>query len=315
MVNGRRRFAAPPVPVCGGYKMLNRRKRRLLRFPDISPGAVSLARSSSQAKALAPRLRFILLICCIAVLVLSASMLIWHYAAGASEEAAFRKLAAVAAGSTQTPANPAIFSDADGPSSIPEAPAMLEQYSALYKQNADIAGWVRIDGTTIDYPVMYTGDNFYLSHGFDKEESKSGVPFIDKRCSVKPTGTNTIVYGHHMKNGTMFAGLMGYEDEDYYKGHTVIHFDTLYEQQEYEIIAVFKSQIYRKSDTAFKHYNFLSAGNEAEFDAYMKGIKALALYDTGITASYGDALLTLVTCAYHTENGQLVVVAKRVSSS
>ena len=188
---------------------------------------------------------------------------------------------------------------------------MLEQYRALYKQNSDMAGWVRIDGTTIDYPVMHTGDDFYLSHGFDKEKSKSGVPFIDKRCSVEPMGTNTIIYGHHMKNGTMFAGLEKYEDEAYYKEHPVIRFDTLYEQHEYEIIAVFESQIYRKSDSIFQHYNFLNAESKDEFDEYIKGIKALALYNTGITASYGDALLTLVTCTYHTQNGQFVVVARK----
>ncbi len=128
-------------------------------------------------------------------------------------------------------------------------------------------------------------------------------------------GTNTIIYGHHMKNGTMFAGLEKYKDEDYYREHPVIHFDTLYEQQEYEIIAVFKSQIYRKSDKVFKHYTFLNAESKAAFNAYITGVKALALYDTGITASYGDALLTLVTCAYHTENGQVVVVARKQAFS
>ena len=86
----------------------------------------------------------------------------------------------------------------------------------------------------------------------------------------------------------------------------------MYEQHEYEIIAVFESQIYRKSDSIFQHFNFLNAKGKDEFDEYIKGIKALALYDTGVTASYGDALLTLVTCTYHTENGQFVVVARQV---
>ena len=239
-------------------------------------------------------------------------MLIRYYASGASEEAAFKKLAAVAASSAEMPVNPPVLSNTDEPSPTPEAPVILEQYRELYKQNSDMAGWVRIDGTTIDYPVMYTGDDFYLSHGFDKEDAKTGVPFIDKRCSIGPMGTNTIIYGHHMKNGTMFAGLEKYRSESYYREHSVISFDTLYEHQEYEIIAVFESQIYRKSDTIFKHYNFLNAENKTEFDEYIKGIKALALYDTGVTASYGDALLTLVTCTYHTENGQFVVVARQV---
>jgi sortase B len=116
-----------------------------------------------------------------------------------------------------------------------------------------------------------------------------------------------------MKNGTMFAGLESYEDEEFYKAHPTIHFDTLYEQREYEIIAVFKSQIYRKSDTVFKHYNFLNAEDAAAYDEYIANIKALSLYDTGVTAAYRDELITLATCAYHTENGQFVVVAKRIS--
>lgn len=262
-------------------------------------------------KTLIPRLRVTLLICFAAVFVLSAVMLIQYYAVGASEEAAFKKLAAIAAGNAETPAVSPVLSNTDEPSSTPQTPVMLEEYMALFAQNSDMVGWISIDGTNINYPVMCTGDDFYLSHGFDKEKSKSGVPFIDKRCSVEPMGTNTIIYGHHMKNGTMFAGLERYEDEEYYKEHPVIHFDTLYEQHEYEIIAVFESQIYRKSDSNFQHYNFLNAESKDEFDEYIKGIKALALYDTAITASYGDALLTLVTCTYHTQNGQFVVVARK----
>ena len=113
-----------------------------------------------------------------------------------------------------------------------------------------------------------------------------------------------------MKNGTMFAGLENYKDKNYYKEHSAIRFNTIYSQQEYEIIAVFESQTYRKSDTVFKHYNFLNAASEADFDEYIANIKALALYDTGVTVSYGDMLLTLITCAYHTENGPFAVVAR-----
>lgn len=177
-------------------------------------------------------------------------------------------------------------------------------------QNTDMIGWISIEDTKIDYPVMFTADDFYLSHGFDKGESKSGVPFIDKRCAIGPFDTNTIIYGHHMKNGTMFAGSESYEHEDFYKVHPTICFDTLYEKREYEIIAVFKSQIFIKSDTVFKHYNFLNAEDAAAYNEYIANIKALSLYDTGVTAAYGDEVITLATCAYHTENGQFVVVAK-----
>ena len=293
--------------------MRNRRRRTLL-FPDNPMEAASrvgYSRLRSVGKALGPHLHFSLYICFIAVFVLSATMLIRHYAAGASDELALEKLKAVAASSTHMPETAPVASDTDQPSPTPITPVIMDRYRELYQQNDDIVGWIRIDGTKIDYPVMYTGDDFYLSHGFDKEDSRSGVPFIDKRCSVRPMGTNTIIYGHHMKNVTMFAGLAKYRKRSFYKEHPIIHLDTLYEQQEYEIIAVFESQIFRKSDTIFKHYNFIDAGSEDDFKEYINGIKALALYDTGVTASYGDTLLTLVTCAYHTENGQFVVVAKR----
>ncbi len=295
-----------------------RRTRAPLRLPDHSPGVTSQAghsRPSSAGKALFPRLRLVLLICLSAAFVFSVTMLIRHYASGAREELALKKLTTLVASHTQTPMASAVPGNVVEPAPTPKAPVIMDRYRELYQQNPDMVGWIRIAGTKIDYPVMYTGDDFYLSHGFDKKASRSGVPFIDKRCSVWPMGTNTILYGHHMKNGTMFAGLEKYKSEKYYKEHPVIQLDTLYEQQEYEIVAVFESQIFRKSETVFKHYNFLHAASEAEFNEYISGIRVLALYDTGVAAFYGDSLLTLVTCAYHTENGQFVVVARKRATS
>lgn len=262
---------------------------------------------------------FALLIFSCAVFILSATMLMLHYGQAFREERALKRLAALVADNTALPPSPD-GSTPELPATTPipvqafQKPVILEQYRELHEQNPDMVGWIKIDGTVIDYPVMHTSDDFYLSHGFDKAESKSGVPFIDKRCTVEPFGTNTIIYGHHMKNGTMFAGLENYEDEDYYKEHPTIRFDTLYTQQEYEIITVFKSQIYRKSDSVFKHYDFLNAEDAAAYNEYIANIKALSLYDTGVTATYGDELITLVTCAYHTENGQFVVVAKMIKT-
>lgn len=262
------------------------------------------------------RLPLLPLIPLILVFLLSAAMLARHYIRAAEERRQLAELAELAApvASPQSTPSPAPKSPAT-PVPVPSQPVILSRYQALHEQNPDMAGWIRIEGTIIDYPVMYTpGDGeFYLNHGFDKQESKSGVPFIDARCTIDPFGTNTIIYGHHMKNGTMFAGLMKYEDEEFYRAHPTVRFDTLYAEQEYAIIAVFRSKIYYQTDTVFKHYNFLNAESEADFDEYIANIKTLALYDTGVTAVYGDELLTLVTCAYHTENGQFVVVAKKIS--
>lgn len=190
-------------------------------------------------------------------------------------------------------------------------PSVLPQYRELLEQNSDLAGWIRIDGTGIDYPVMYTGDDFYLEHDFNRKPSPHGVPYIDKRCTIDPLGTNTILYAHHMKNGSMFARLLRYKDPAFYQQHPVIRFDTLYREQEYDILAVFESKVYRKNEDVFKHYNFLQAESEQQFNEYLAGIQALSLYDTGVTAAYGDTFITLMTCAYHTENGRFVVVAKQ----
>lgn len=262
--------------------------------------------------------RFLLFVC-IAVFVFSASILIWQHMQSLHEENTLKELAKdTALPSVDTapqPVSPSIDVDFSSPQVIEaeaSAPVILEQYDKLSRQNADMIGWIKIDGTKIDYPVMYTGDDFYLSHDFDKASSKSGLPFIDKRCIIEPFGTNTIIYAHNLKNGSMFSGLLKYKSSDYYAEHPIIHFDTLYEAQEYEIVAAFESEVYRKNDTVFKHYNFLNADNQAAFDEYIAGLKKLSLYDTGIHPEYGDVLITLMTCSYHTKNGRFVVVARKV---
>lgn len=242
---------------------------------------------------------------CAVLFFLSATALLWGPLHASRQEKAQNNLLPSTAQSTVS-SKPAQEST--------DSPAVLPQYEELVAQNPDMVGWVRIDGTGIDYPVMYTGDDFYLEHDFDRCPSQSGVPYIDKRCSVEPFGTNTIVYAHNMKNGSMFARLLRYQDKRYYEQHPTIRFDTLYKEQEYDILAVFESKVYKKSDTVFKHYNFLNAQSEQEFEKYIQGIQAQALYDTGVTAQYGDELITLMTCAYHTENGRFVVVAKKKSA-
>ena len=246
---------------------------------------------------------------CVAAFISSASILGWQYVRGIWEENALKQLAQ-AKQSSQYSAS--VSPDTASQTSMEaSAPVVLEQYDELSRQNADLIGWIKIDGTKIDYPVMYTGDDFYLHHSFNKASSKSGLPFIDKRCAVEPFGTNTIIYSHNMKNDSMFSGLLKYKSSDYYAEHPIIRFDTLYEEQEYEIVAAFESEVYRKGVTVFKHYNFLNADNQANFDDYIARIKEHSLYDTGIHPEYGDALITLMTCSYHTENGRFVVVARK----
>ena len=176
-----------------------------------------------------------------------------------------------------------------------EAALAHEKYAALFAQNNDFIGWIRIDGTNVNYPVMQTKNNpnFYLKHNFEKEYSDLGVPYIQEDCDLA-TSDNLIIYGHHIKGQKMFGALEDYKSESFYEKHKTIQFDTLTEQAEYEIIAVFKTVAY--SAEGYRYYDFVDAENEEEFNAYVGKCKELALYDTGVTAEYGDRLITLSTC-------------------
>ena len=185
----------------------------------------------------------------------------------------------------------------------------FEKYADVYAKNSDLVGWVSIPGTRIDYPVMQTKDSpdFYLKHAFDKSYSSYGVPYLAENCDVG-ISDNLVLYGHHMNNGTMFSDLCKYASEDFYREHKTICFDTLDSFGEYEVIAAFKTVAY--SGEGFKYYHFVNAESAEAFDEYIAECKALALYDTGVTAEYGDKLITLSTCEYSRTNGRMVVVAK-----
>lgn len=194
-----------------------------------------------------------------------------------------------------------------------EVPEILDEYKNLYNMNKKLIGWLKIDDTIIDYPVMQTSDNeYYLEHNINQEKDRNGALFLDKDCDVLKPSTNLIIYGHHMKSGRMFGNLDDYASENYYKKHSIIQFDTIYEKGTYEIMYVFRSKVYSEAEVVFKYYQFIECYSEQEFDSYMKEMAAMSLYDTGVTAKYGDELLTLSTCDSSEENGRFVVVAKRV---
>lgn len=196
-------------------------------------------------------------------------------------------------------------------SQIETEPAILSKYEALYEENQDFVGWLSIEDMKIDYPVMQCEDDeYYLHHDFYGGDSKYGCLYVRNRADCD-SGTNFIIYGHNMKDGSMFGDLDFYLQESFYLEHPIISFDTLYEERTYEIIAVFRSQVYHSDDDVFKYYQFYEADTEEEFNDFYRNIKELSLYDTGVEAAFGDTFLTLSTCAYHVTDGRLVVVAKR----
>lgn len=194
----------------------------------------------------------------------------------------------------------------------PAEPGILPKYQTVYQMNGDMFGWVSIDGTGFNYPVMHTPEDeeYYLRRGFDHGYSRSGVPFMDADC-VTGCG-NYLIYGHNMNNGTMFAQLISYEREAFWREHPVICFDTLYEKGDYEVISAFYSRVfYRYETNVFRYYDYHDLTDPEAFQEYVDRVKDMSLYDTGIEAEYGDELITLITCSYGHKNERFVVVARK----
>ena len=192
-------------------------------------------------------------------------------------------------------------------------PDILPEYEKIHQKNQKLIGWVKIDDTNIDYPVMQTSNNdYYLDHNFNQEEDRNGCIFMDYQCDVIKGCDNIILYGHHMKSGKMFGTLNKYSSQSYYEEHPTIQFDTIYEKGTYQVMYVFRSKVYSEEDVTFKYYQFINAASEMEFNSYLNEMAALSLYDTGVTAGYGDKLLTLSTCDYQEKKGRFVVVAKKI---
>jgi sortase B len=201
------------------------------------------------------------------------------------------------------------------PTETPDpTPLILPQYARLYEENEDIFGWISIEDTVLDYPVMHTPDEpeRYLRTAFDGSSAKSGVPFMEADCSADCG--NYIIFGHNMKDGTMFTSILKYADKAYWEQHPIIHFSTLYEQSEYEVVAAFYSRVFYQDETdVFRFYDCVDLSDRTVFCGFEENLQEAALYDTGIECEYGDSFITLITCAYHTENGRFVVVARKMA--
>lgn len=199
--------------------------------------------------------------------------------------------------------------DMDGGSASPFVhPGLL----ALHGANQDCIAWIKIEETVIDYPVMYRPleENYYLHRDFYGEYSANGCLFLSELCNPN-VSDNLIIYGHHMNSGKMFATLEQYKDSAFYLAHPLISYNTLQGNETYQIFAVFCTPVYTGND--FPYYTFTKAEDAADFREFIKAIKEHALYETGMSADFGDKLLTLSTCEYSQKNGRVVVMAKKIS--
>lgn len=270
----------------------------------------------------------VLLLASITVLLFALAALTGDYQTEAREEGELVELARRVEAKEQAASSAATTAaDESGQSDAQESPQpqddttaqeqqpqmqVLSRFTELVAENPDLGGWIRIEGTLIDYPVMFTpGDpQKYLHLSFKGEYSARGVPFIGEGCEILPRSDNIVVYGHHMKSGDMFAAIVKYEKIAFWREHPLIEFSTLYECAEYEVFAVIKTDVYKARE--LRCYTFIHADSEEDFEDYLARIRAASLYDTGIDVAYGDELVTLSTCGYHTSNGRFLIIAKRV---
>ena len=216
-----------------------------------------------------------------------------------------------------------IIEEADIPSAIRDSirnaesekdSDMTKTYEGLKRDNPDFAGYLKIEGTDIEYPVMYSPDEpeRYLEKDFDLNKSIKGLPFIDARCKLDPVSENLIIYGHNMKDGTVFGLLDSYDTKEFCRQHPVIRFDTLNDPGKYEVMYAFYDRVYFNDEKEFRFYNFIDASNKDDFDRTMDKLREKSIYDMGVKADFGDRFITLVTCSYQEEEGRFVVIAKKI---
>lgn len=182
----------------------------------------------------------------------------------------------------------------------------------IAKINSDIIGWIKIDGTNIDYPIMQNGD-YYLHKDIYKNYSSHGTPYLAPFCNLKKSD-NLIIYGHHMKDNTMFSQLEKYKNYNFYLNHKYIKFFTIENgrtiENTYEVMIAFKTIAY--SDEGFRYYNYTDFQNYEDYEEFVENCRNLEFYYTGVVGTHQDKYITLSTCEYSQKNGRMVVVAKKV---
>ena len=190
----------------------------------------------------------------------------------------------------------------------------------LLKVNKEIVGWIQINGTKIDYPVLWhKGDDitgqYYLNHNYKRDYDSYGCIFLDYRCTSGMNSKNIVLHGHHMNDGSMFAGLMDYGGTegnlDFYKKHPTIKFDTPQGDGVYKIISVYKTNTLSAHGEFFK-YMVGDFQNDKDFMNYVYNTRIRSLINCPVDVNEDDELLTLSTCSYEYTNFRTVVVARRV---
>lgn len=210
--------------------------------------------------------------------------------------------------------------DGTGPINRPTDPnatgesGILLELEALYKLNKDVVGYLYIPGTNINYPVLQrpSQKDYYLYRDILENQDNHGSIYVREVCDVFGPSDNVTIYGHNMADGTMFANIHKFKDEDFFDAHPIIYFDTLYERHTYQVLCIFRTS--GTYGVGFPFHLYTDFEDEAEYKEFVKKIRKLAMNDSGISTSYGDKFICLSTCEeWPIKNGRLVLVAVRIA--
>lgn len=189
---------------------------------------------------------------------------------------------------------------------------ILPELRDIYELNHDLVGWLYIEDTNIDYPVVQTDDGkFYLTHDFYGRSNANGQIILEDKCDPYTPSYNLVLSGHHMNSGAMFGRLGKYKDRDYWETHKVVEFDTLMARKRYVVFGAFYSADYDEYEDGFRY----SADIQYKMDAdmWLGEIRENQIYETGVDVEFGDEFITLTTCDHSKRyDGRFVVVARRI---
>ena len=217
---------------------------------------------------------------------------------------------------TEAPATSAPVTEAPTQAPTAEPDPLLDYYAQLHAENGDMVGWVYVEDTLIDYPVMHTPEDeeFYLHKNFEKTYSFAGTPFIDFRCELEPRCDNVIIYAHNMKNGTLFGQLSKYLEKEFFDGHPFITFDMLLERGEYEVFAVIPVYMGKMDDERMRCYGVSMTEDESQVEALYAYLDTYAVHvKEEALPKVGDKIVTLSTCTGYRDADRLVVMGRKIN--
>ncbi len=183
-----------------------------------------------------------------------------------------------------------------------ETPPIMVDFGTLHEINPEIMGWLYCADTKINYPVAQTDDNtYYLNHLYDGKSGRSGTLFVDCACSPDFSDRNTVIYGHHMKSGSMFAGIVEYQSQEYYEAHPTMYLLTPEGNYRLDIFGGYVAE--SGSQRLF------SLDEEAEFAAYLEEIRTLSDFAANVDVTPKSRIVTLSTCTYEYDGARYLLFA------